>query len=332
MDVQKDLCLPVAELLWAIHGSADTGPRLIFPFKRNDSDRVSEQESRVLMCQVLEKSDLYYSVETPTRERYQHLGQSDRSASIDLTVYASRTAADRLINVELKSGTPAVVEIHRDLEKLVREGIGGLWFCTIERANRSTIATVIAHIREALELVNEHADVAEHSITLALCILSDRVLLTANLQLSPNTADDFLLLDTPELEGWTWAGVGADDFAVKLRPAERRIPRPVGVGKNVDRSVQETLLIYCPQLAADTFLHYSQVGNSYRLRAFTGVNAGKTWQQTDAPTATEFMRAYPPSRTIDVRAERRPVTDAQGWSNLIAVHNRAIGLWTAGIL
>ena len=70
----RSMCVEVSELLWAIHRAESTGPRLIFPRKRDGVTRVSEQESKMLLCQLLEKSQWFYSVETPTNETYQQQG------------------------------------------------------------------------------------------------------------------------------------------------------------------------------------------------------------------------------------------------------------------
>jgi len=70
--------------------------KLIFPKYRNNGQRISEQEARLLFVRELEKQDkFYYSIETPTKERYEGFSKkgkkpivgSGRSGSIDVTLY-----------------------------------------------------------------------------------------------------------------------------------------------------------------------------------------------------------------------------------------------------
>jgi len=90
---------------------------------------------------------------------------------------------------------------------------------------------------------------------------------------------------------------------------------------------QEKLLVYCPQIADDTFLHFSQRGESYKLRAFNGRLAGKPpWAQKDAPTATDFMHQYRPEITVDVRRERINLKNTERWTDIVADYNRRHGV------
>jgi hypothetical protein len=56
MNPIRDVCLPLAGSTWAVHHGTDDGLRLIFPVTCADLPRVSEQESKILLCQVLERS------------------------------------------------------------------------------------------------------------------------------------------------------------------------------------------------------------------------------------------------------------------------------------
>jgi len=56
LDVIDELCLPLAVRLCAMYANDESGPRLILPSKRDASLRVSEQESKILLCEVLEDS------------------------------------------------------------------------------------------------------------------------------------------------------------------------------------------------------------------------------------------------------------------------------------
>ena len=103
--------------------------------KRNGLRRVSEQESKILISQWLTGNGIYYSIETPTRKKYQQSGHAKISARIDVTAYGSSDPRDRCLNMELKAGTSSLEAYRKDFEKLLREGIPGLWFHTLEKAN-----------------------------------------------------------------------------------------------------------------------------------------------------------------------------------------------------
>ena len=96
MGLVEDLCHPLAGRRRSVQGDLDDGPRLILPFKRTDTVRVSEQESRVLPG--VRAHPWFYSVETPTPEAYSQKGASALSGRIDVMVCGSRSATDRVLN------------------------------------------------------------------------------------------------------------------------------------------------------------------------------------------------------------------------------------------
>lgn len=326
----EDLCHPLAESMWSVHGDLDDGPRLIFPFKRTDIVRVSEQESKVLLCQVLERSPWFYSVETPTRETYMQSGISALSARVDVTVYGSRSAADRILNVELKAGVPPTESFRKDFEKLVREAVNGLWFHTLERTTPKTFPRLLARMREAVGLLGGGPMAAGHTLTLAVCLLDRKVLLSATITLGADLEDQLEALFGAASSGWSIFGPGADDHEDTAVPARADAPAPRVLRTSrrpLDRTVQEKLLIYCPQITDDTLLHFSQIGDSYRLRAYSGQLAGNAaWVQPDATTASSFLQAYCPVQTIDVRVEGINVEKTEAWAAVVTAHNRRLGI------
>ncbi len=99
---------------------------LIFPEKRNRERRVSEQESRVLFCQLLNGKGLRYSVEAPTTNKYCfQTGKEEkpRSGNTDMCIYDE--CDKKIVNIELKSGQPGSkgISISKDLEKLICENV-----------------------------------------------------------------------------------------------------------------------------------------------------------------------------------------------------------------
>lgn len=72
--------------------------QLKFPKYRDGKTRVSEQELRFTLTKIHELSsqtDFYYSVETPTQEKYSFSGKGERSASSDMSFYKNN---DKVLN------------------------------------------------------------------------------------------------------------------------------------------------------------------------------------------------------------------------------------------
>lgn len=191
IDVDELVHRTAADLIAVWKGAADS-PSLRFPRRRNDVPRVSEQEARVLMCQVLEKARVPYAVEWPTEGRYafsQEGGETDEdtgmSARTDLAVLDDDTddrsakPAARLA-VEFKSAQPRQPDIDKDMRKLVREEVPGLWFHTLEASNSGTIGSLFRKLDIALR--NEvdlwrrtrSEPVPAHRITVAVVVLSGK--------------------------------------------------------------------------------------------------------------------------------------------------------------
>lgn len=119
----------------------DDGLRIAYPCYRNGQTRctaslISEQELKQAFIYFLQKeTNLYYSVETPTRKLYRFSGDDNvprvcedgeegQSANIDLSIYESLSQVESgtpFANIEFKSGNPEPKDIQKDLLKLYRE-------------------------------------------------------------------------------------------------------------------------------------------------------------------------------------------------------------------
>lgn len=124
-----------------------SGSRIIFPLKRDKETRISEQELRFIFVEQLnneieENWDIYYSVETPTRDTYYFKGENpDRkddgqSANFDLVIHDSNLK--RIALIEFKANNPDEHEYKKDFAKLnnVKEGDGLLrYFIEIIKAS-----------------------------------------------------------------------------------------------------------------------------------------------------------------------------------------------------
>lgn len=146
----------------------------------------------MLLCQLLEKSQWFYSVETPTNETYQQQGDEAISGRSDISVYATRLPDSKRANIELKAhGKITVEDFRKDFEKLLREDLDALWFHTLENTNRATFLKVFRKIREAFALLRDEIDGRTHSIVLAFCVLEREQLWHTTVPLT-GTADEQL--------------------------------------------------------------------------------------------------------------------------------------------
>lgn len=140
----KEICRRVLVNLWnmisAVQPPTGLTPRIIFPLRRDGSIRISEQESRFLFCTVLDNLSYYYSVETPTTNVYQQTGQTPISGNIDLSLWKyACSKLERVVNIEFKAHNPPQDMITYDIEKLVGEGLTGLWFHTFQNIDSATL-------------------------------------------------------------------------------------------------------------------------------------------------------------------------------------------------
>jgi len=257
------LARDVSDRLWKVASGRSNDVHLILPLSSRDTDRVSEQESKIVFSQVLEERRLYYSIETPTRLQYRQSGTRPVGARLDLTVYSDPATRSRGLNVELKAGTPGVESFRKDFEKLAREGTPGLWFHTLERATERTVASVCAKMLRALSDVDMHTLTASHGITFAFCILDRRILLTGHLPLGEDVMSSSQSLLGPDGVGWTVEGASAELFVF---PPESRhgiaSARPGVRERRAATTGRQSLLLHLPEIADDTLLHFSSRGDS----------------------------------------------------------------------
>lgn len=158
-------------------------PKLVIPtYQRNEpstveESRISEQESRVLFCDVLNDTNYFYSIETPTLCNYEFsnlkrclegelhyessgLGTSARS---DLSIYQQegsipgKSELIKLANVEFKAHNPEKTAIYKDVVKLCFESkngqVYGNWFHTLKNTDSGTIPSLFNKFIESFEAI-----------------------------------------------------------------------------------------------------------------------------------------------------------------------------------
>lgn len=137
----------------------NTGSRIIFPSYRKGEIRVSEQELRFVFVEQFNKYcdnnvdfDAFYSVETPTEEKYVFSNKSDphkvildsdekgKSAMVDLTIHSA--SGERICLMEFKSHNPEPFAYNKDFAKLNGERASGIFVQILENANGRTIKSI----------------------------------------------------------------------------------------------------------------------------------------------------------------------------------------------
>jgi hypothetical protein len=151
-------------------------PRLIFPKWRSGEIRISEQESKILYCGLLNTLNYYYSIETPTEEVYQQSGKTSQSASSDLSLYEyDGKDFKKVANVEFKAHNPDKEQIRKDIEKIIKEGITGNWFHTLKNIDGGTLPSLfkkfIYSFKECSSLIDADKGV---SMLFCFCVLDKK--------------------------------------------------------------------------------------------------------------------------------------------------------------
>jgi len=174
-EINRRICFNLWDMVDVHSEPCGLTPRLILPEKRNKDIRISEQESRILYCGLLNSLNYYYSIETPTAQTFMLTGTKPISASSDLSLYRHAGGSlKKVMNVEFKAHNPSFEHIRKDIEKLVREGIPGNWFHTLKRIDNRTLPVLFEKLSRSLK---EFAGVAHEigvSILFCFCVIEKK--------------------------------------------------------------------------------------------------------------------------------------------------------------
>lgn len=218
--------------------------------------------------------------------------------------------------------------IRKDLEKLTREGVQGLWFHTLEKATPRTLDTLIDRMRVAWAQLADHSGVADHSIHFVVCALEPAVMFSALLTLGGNVDRRHDATFAAGLTEWEVYGPDSRQWspAKDARPLGERVDRTTR-----DRRGWERWLIDCPQISP-RLLHFNRQGDSYRLRDYTRNADGSVacriflaaHPDTGAPidNSGEFLTLHKPALVHDVYDDGNAVTKLDYWFERITAISR----------
>jgi hypothetical protein len=174
-EINRRICYNLWDMVDVHSEPCGLTPRLILPEKRNKDIRISEQESRILYCGLLNTLNYYYSIETPTEQEYMQLGTKPISASSDLSLYRHDGGALRkVMNVEFKAHNPSFEHIRKDIEKLVREGIPGNWFHTLKSIDNRTLPVLFEKMSGSFKKSTDGALGIGVSIIFCFCVIEKK--------------------------------------------------------------------------------------------------------------------------------------------------------------
>jgi len=181
--------------------------RLIFPKycvgkdKHKDTKRISEQEARFLFVRILEnQKSFYYSVETPTKERYKDFSKRNkdssenkpdiagenegRSASIDVTLYEKDDDNNNFCRkhlIEFKQGN--VETCKKDFLKLLydEDGLTNYYVNILDRDNikkwRTLKSIIIDKYKKAIDELPKRVSNNKSTLSIILFNIKDGVII-----------------------------------------------------------------------------------------------------------------------------------------------------------
>ncbi len=306
----------VSESLWCVYHRRPGGAKLVLPRKRDGTRRVSEQESKILITQWLERHGYYYSIETPTIQQYRQSGSAEISARIDVTVNGGTADAPRAVNIELKAGTATVEAFRKDFEKLLRERIAGFWFHTLESASGRTWKTLQTKMSEAFRMERPNIDNSNQTIVFGFCVLEAPRYASFTLDLSQDFDQQWPACFEKALERSecpTWAPeIVSGSF-----------DRSKGSPKHSYKGGERKLMVYCPAIYPESFVHLSIRGESYAIRAFAGPRKNQKWKHPGVTTTSELLDRFQFTHQIDVSVERKNLeSEKQYWVSRTVELNR----------
>ena len=141
VEINRRLSYDLWNLSFFSGKTSGLSPRLIFPKERKKNiKRISEQEARILYCNILNNLNYFYSIETPTENTFKRTAHRPLSALFDLTLYTYDSKFNRKVNVEFKAKSVGPESIRKDIEKIIIEKKIGNWVHILKNIDRATLS------------------------------------------------------------------------------------------------------------------------------------------------------------------------------------------------
>jgi len=187
ININKRVCMKLWDIIAIEDSPNDLTPKLVVPSLYNltvDSVgiRISEQEARFMFCSELEKTNYFYSVETPTKGKYSFSGSEKISARSDISIYSAKAnKLEHIANVELKAGNPLEKDIIKDIRKLIFERrenatLEGNWFHFLKNADSNTLNSLFKKFQESFNILASEVNLPDDSISIqfTFCVLDKK--------------------------------------------------------------------------------------------------------------------------------------------------------------
>ena len=166
---------------------SNTKTSLIYPKKRDSSERISEQEAKILFCHILLENNIAFSVETPTIETYSFTGNTKRSGNLDLCIYKKeKNKYVRSNCIEYKALNESKT-FRSDIEKLLCEKGNNYFVHILDSVNSGTLYTssaqrnrtpVINKYINTIKSLKDSNEIRFDSLTFYICILNPFCIIT----------------------------------------------------------------------------------------------------------------------------------------------------------
>ena len=241
------------------------------------------------------------------------------SARLDVTVYGANDPDDRVLNMELKSGILILEAFRKDFEKLLREGISGLWFHTLENANGAAWHAIEQRMHEALDRLSYYAEAASNSVHFAFCVLDPPMLVEFDLDFSADWRSQLAQRfqsgqENPLRPAWT------------PQPGSLRSVAPRLVPRSYNGS-QRKVLVYIPTIEPKSFNHLSVKGDSYAQCSFGGIRPRDRWVEEDCKKTSDLLSRHPVVHEVDVARDRKNLnSEIAYWAGRVAGLNSKYGI------
>ena len=261
-EINRRICLDLWNLCDANGIPSSLSPRLIFPTKGSQV-RISEQEARIICCDLLNRLSYYFSIETPTKGRYVQTGQVGTRARTDLSLYKfENTYFKQVANIELKAHKSKFENIRKDIEKIVRERLTGNWFHTLKSFHGSTVKDMFKWLKASF-LKHSNTFASERiSIIFCFCVLKKREAYMRNFFYDPSSFEyasyvsEFF--DSSDIRD-KWQIFSQSGFAIK--PEKKPYPAYI---RKIEGEFEKPVWIWEER--------GSQLRNRFNLRALNWLN------------------------------------------------------------